>query len=265
MRRAAGNRVNKTVWLVGCAALLASSFTAYAGEVAGTLQWVRRVELSTPVSGVVHEVKAQAGDEVKEGQVLLTLDPRGFRASVQRAEAQVTKTKAARDEAQREMERAKELYDRTLLSDHELQLAKIGFTSAQADHQSAQADLTQARLDLEYSRVSAPFNAVVLQRTAELGQTVVTHLQSVPLFTVAEVGRMLARIEVSDTELAQLHAGQEVSVHIGAASYAGKVQRLGMEPVIAAGGIAKYEADVIFRYPTSARLRAGQAVTVVLP
>ena len=245
--------------------LLVGTMAAQAADVVGTLQWVRRVELSTPVSGVVREVAVQAGDEVKKGQLLLSLDGRGFRAAVDKADALVAKTKASRDEAQRELDRAKELYDRTLLSDHELQLAKIGYTSAEADYQSAEAERTQARLDLEYSRVVAPFNAVVLQRSAEVGQTVVTRLQSVPLLTVAEVGRMLARIEVGETELAQLRTGQALEVRVAGKSYQGRVQRLGMEPVLAAGGIAKYEADVLFEYPTAERLRAGEAVTVLLP
>lgn len=245
--------------------VLGLSGVVQAADVMGSLQWVRRVELSTPVSGVITSVDVLNGDEVRKGQTLVSLDPRGFRAALQKAEAMVLKSGEARDEAKRELDRATEMYQRTLLSDHELQLAKIAYVAAEADYQVAEAERTQARLDLEYSRVSAPFDGVVLERSAEVGQTVASRLQPVRLVTLAETGRMLARIEVGEAELAQLKRGQELAVRIGTSSYRGVVQRLGMEPVIAAGGIAKYEADVLFKYPLSDRLRAGQAVTVVLP
>lgn len=236
-----------------------------AAEVTGSLQWARRVELSTPVSGVVGHVAVNGGDEVQKGQLLLNLDPRGFNALVKKAEARVVTGREARDEAKRELERITEMYERTLLSDHELQLARIALSTAEADLQAAEAERTLARLELEYSRVSAPFDGVVLERGAEVGQTVVTRMQSVPLLVLAETGRMLARIEVGEQELATLRKGMEVQVRSGGKTFRGIVQRLGMEPVIAAGGVAKYEADVVFEYPRSERLRAGQSAVVVLP
>lgn len=236
-----------------------------AAEVTGTLQWVRRVELSTPVSGVIDQVAVASGDEVRKGKVLLSLDARGFKATVRKAEARVKTAKEARDEARRELARTTELYDRTLLSDHELQLAKIALSNAAADLQAALAELTLARLDVEYSRITAPFDGVILVRNAEVGQTVVTRLQSVSLLTLAETGRMLARIEVGEQELGQLRKDMELQVRASGKSFRGKVIRLGMEPVIAAGGIAKYEADVLFDYPPTERLRAGQSAVVVLP
>lgn len=236
-----------------------------AAEVTGSLQWVRRVELSTPVSGLISHVAVNSGDEVKKGQLLLNLDPRGFSALVKKAEARALAAKDARDEARRELERTTELYERTLLSDHELQLAKIALSNAEADLLAAEAERTLARLELEYSRVSAPFDGVILERGAEVGQTVVTRLQSVPLLVLAETGRMLARIEVGEQELAMLRQGTEVQVRVGGKTFRGAVQRVGMEPVIAAGGVAKYEADVLFEYPRNERLRAGQSAVVVLP
>ena len=54
-----------------------------------------------------------------------------------------------------------------MLSEHELQVAKIGLTSADAAVQAAQSALTQAQLDLEYSVIRAPFAGVVVQRAAK--------------------------------------------------------------------------------------------------
>lgn len=236
-----------------------------AGEVTGSLQWLRRVELSTPTSGLISQVAVNNGDEVQKGQLLLNLDPRGFNALLKKTEARVLSRREARDEARRELERTTEMYDRTLLSDHELQLAKITLSNAEAELLAAEAERTLARLELDYSRVTAPFDGVILERRAEVGQTVVTRMQSVPLLVLAETGRMLARVEVSEQELVALRTGLEVQVRAGGKVFHGKVQRVGMEPVIAAGGVARYEVDVVFEYPRTERLRAGQSAVVVLP
>lgn len=245
--------------------LLVGVSPLYAAEVTGTLHWVHRVALSTPVSGVVREVRVHAGDRVKKGQLLLSLDQRGFRAAVSKARAEVVKAGGARDEAARELERARQLYDRTLLSGHELQLAKIAAATAAADLESAKADLVRARLNLEYSRVTAPFDAVVLRRSAEVGQTVVTRLRSVSLVTVAEIGRMLARIELDDGALATLKPGEMLAVRVGGRRYRGTLWRIGMEPVGPEGGNARYAVDILFAYPPSVTLRAGERATVELP
>lgn len=245
--------------------LLVCALPLHAAEVAGTLHWVRRVELSTPVSGVIHKVMAYTGDEVKQGQLLLSLDDRGFRAAVQKAKAEVVKARGAREEASRELDRAKDLYDRTLLSDHELQVAKIAASGADADLESAKADLIQARLNLEYSRINAPFNAVVLRCNAAEGETVVTRLQSVPLLTLAEIGRMSARVDIGDAQLARLKKDMPVTVHVGDRRYQGKVWHIGMEPSGGSAGVTTYPVDILFSYPPTDGLRDGEAATLELP
>ena len=255
-------RFIRLLWL-GLALLMGGP--TYAANVDATLQWARRVELSTPVSGVVAKVYVKGGDRVKANQPLVELDQRGFRAAVKGAEADVKRLGESRDEAHRELERSQQLYDRTLLSEHDLQLAKIANTTAEAKYEAARAVLTQARLDLQYSVVRAPFDALVLARPAQLGQTVVTRLQSVPLVTVVESGRMLAHAQVDEAGLAKLQQGQDVTVESAGHRFEGKVVQLGMEPVAGGTGTPRYAVDVVFSYPVGTILRAGQSATVSLP
>ncbi|WP_293672716.1 biotin/lipoyl-binding protein, partial [Thiolapillus sp.] len=104
----------------------------------------RQLTLGTLVSGVVREVKVQPGQVVAQGDVLLKLDQREFRAQLNRAKALVARANSLFEEAKREEERAEELYDRTLLSDHELQKARIGRLEAESRKYDAGADLVQA-------------------------------------------------------------------------------------------------------------------------
>ncbi len=245
--------------------LMAAS-PAWAADVDATLDWVRRVELSTPVSGIVSEVLVEVGDRVAKGASLLRLDPRGFQARVVETEARLAREKENQEEAQRELERTDELYERTLIAEHEVQLARIELASAKARYQAAQARLTQARLDLEYSEVRAPFEGLVVRRAVALGQTVVTRLQGTPLLVLAEAGRMLARARVPVGEISRLQERQSLSVTVADHVYQGRIRHIALEsessPV--AGG-PLYAVDVEFPVPSNVILRAGQPASVTLP
>ena len=239
--------------------LLALTATAEAGEEAATLQWARRVALSTPVTGVIAEVAAQAGDKVAKGQVLLHLDDRALRAKVTGMEAQKVRATEDRDEAKRELDRTQELYDRTLLADHDLQLAKNQLVAVEADLAAVEAELVQAQWELEYSAVRAPFDGWVLRRNAEAGQTVISRLQAEPLVELAEAGVMLARAHVSSDALRRLKTGQNIDVTVSGKRYAGRIQHIALEP--AKDG--RYDVDV--RFETPDLLRAGLPAKVMLP
>lgn len=255
--------MSKTKRLLLLLGVMAWGIPAWAEPVEGQLQWLRKVALSTPVSGVVSEVHVQAGDRVGKGDPLLTLEQRGFRAELQRAKANVEKRRQAAEEAARELERAQELYDRTLLSQHDLDVAQIANTAAQAELNEAEAALVKARLDLEYSVVRAPFDGIVLSRPGELGQTVITRLEAVPLVVLADPERMVARVAVGENVLAGLKDGAEVGIRVDGRRYAGRISRLGFEPVDPAVTPPRYAVDAVFE--PGRPLRAGQSVTVDLP
>lgn len=235
-----------------------------AAEVPATVQWAQRVELGTLVSGVVARVHVAPGAQVRQGAVLVALDDRRFKAELMQARAEVERLAQVHAEARRENERAQELYDRTLLSDHELEVTKIALATAAAQLQAAKTAVTRAELDLEYSRVRAPFDALVLEVHAGVGQAVAAELAPAPLVTVAEAGRRVVRAVVEESRLADLRAGQSLEVRTGGKVYTGKLVRVGLEPVAGATPLS-YPLDILIEVPEEAALRAGQAASVVLP
>ncbi len=133
---------------------------------------VRELKLGTLVSGVVADVRVRKGQQVRAGDVLVILDQREFKARLDRARALSARASALLAEARREEERALELYDRGLLSDHELQKAQIGRLEAEARRAESMAEETRARLDLERSTVKAPFDGTIVKVNAWKGKPV---------------------------------------------------------------------------------------------
>ena len=237
----------------------------WAKDMDAALLWSRKVELSAPVSGIVSEVMANIGDQVRKGQPLLRLDERPFKAEVKKAKAEVKRLEVKLHESEQEFKRAKEMHERELLADHELELAKSGFLTSDSEYNAAQAILTKAELDLEYSVVKAPFDGIILNRTVEVGQTIISAMQPVPMFIIAEAGYMIARIKITDKELSALSLGQKVSVKVSGKEYKGIISRIGMEPGLRKGRELLYEVDIRFSIDPSTIIRSGQKAVVTLP
>ena len=252
---------NSWLWISSVVLSLSCLGNAMAQEFTGVVQWAQRVELGTPQSGIIVDVPVQTGGMVKKGQLLVQLETRALEARVRQAEAKQANMKKAREEAQRELDRSKELYERTLLSNHDLEVAKIAFSDAYSRYQAATAALVEARLDLEQSAIRAPFDGVVLQRNAEVGQTVVSALQSVPLVTVAATRQMRVQTEATQAQLAKLAVGQSVQVESGGRRFKGTISVIGLEPS-AGNGEPRYPLQVLF-VTEGEVIRVGQPAKVI--
>lgn len=228
-----------------------------------SLGWSKRVELSVPVSGVIQAVYADVGQKVVKGAKLLQLDDAVFKAKVQEARSTLKSQVEQYKEAERELDRSQTLYDNTVLSDHELQVAKNNKVKAAAERDQARAMLVKAKQILKYSTLRAPFNALVLERHAQVGQVIAAKLKPETLFVVAAADKMLARLYVSEAQLAEIKLGRPAKVLLAHGQVDGTVQTIGFEPV-GSKDANSYPVDVEFKIGSRV-LRAGQHVKVVLP
>jgi RND family efflux transporter MFP subunit len=240
-----------------CLTALTALSTAGAAQYPAVLAWTQRVVLSTPVSGLISAVPVLAGQRVGAGQTLVQLDKRPFEIALRTAEAQAHKHRLNRDEAKRELERTHELYERTVISVHDLQLQEIAFASAEADYASARAALDTARLQLEYATVRAPLAGLVLEVAVAPGETVVNRQQSTPMVTLVQDRPLTAYAPLPAAALDTLTAGQAVSVQVGGQTYPASVVRLGAQTDD--GG--RYGLWVSFD-PGAAPLRAGSPAVI---
>ncbi|KPJ89373.1 MAG: hypothetical protein AMJ53_15785 [Gammaproteobacteria bacterium SG8_11] len=243
------------------AVFLLVPLAVWAAEYDAQLDWNRKAKLSTPVSGVVAKVQVRPGDRVIEGDVLLQLDNGVIKANVEKPKADVQHYERLYQEAERELERHQELYDRTVLSDHELELAHIAFTQAAAQLKTAEAALAKAEFDLRHSEIKAPFNGIVVLRQVNEGETIISSDTPPLLIEVAEADAMIASFQVSGGQLGNFKNGDKATVNVGGRQYAGEVSAVGFEPIAKSG---KYLINV--RFNTKGRLlRAGRPAKVNVP
>jgi len=249
-----------------CAALLlVLPGAATALQVSGRLEWQHRVEMRAVENGVVDDVLVTLGQHVKAGDLLLRMDQREAKAVALRAKAQVARAAVVMEDAERELERAQELFDRGLIAIEELKDAELKKAAAAAEQESAKAEQAAADVLLERTELRAPFDGIVVARNAYDGAVIYKTLQQQPLIAVAPTDKMLARILVTADVLRRYRPGQPAQVNVRGRMRDGTIYSLGVEAVRIDPDGAVYELDVIFDRGADEILRPSEFVQVTLP
>ncbi len=134
--------------------------------------------------------------------------------------------------------------------------------SQQANTEVAGASLEQSRLNLAYCRIAAPVAGVITQRSAEVGARISRGQQ---LFMIVQTSDLWVTANFKETQLARMHPGQSVRIHVDALSrdFDGSVESMPavtgartsvLPPENATGNYVK----VIQRLPVRIRFNAGQ-------
>ena len=164
---------------------------------ASSLMVEQEVTVTTRVSGVIDSIQADRGDTVRKGQALATLDQREFQLDLRAAEETLSVSRA-------DLKRYEELRRLNLTSEAE-------FEQKRSRHELAVVELERARLVIDRSVVRAPFDGIVVDRHARVGEKFLLE-ESKPLFKVMALEPLLARAYLPGTALQVVKPGQEVSV-----------------------------------------------------
>ncbi len=164
---------------------------------ASNLMVEQEVTVTTRVSGVVDSIQADRGEVVQKGQALATLDQREFKLDLRAAEETLKVNEA-------DLRRAEELFKLSLTSQAELEQKRTRY-------ELAKVELERAKLVIDRSVARAPFDGVVADRFARIGEKVLLD-ENKPLFKIMALEPLLARAYLPGKALQTLKAGQEVWV-----------------------------------------------------
>jgi len=141
-------------------------------NVVGRAEAYEGVTVKSRVDGQVLAVNYTEGQAVRQGDVLLRLDPADFNARVAQAEAVVAKDQAQVAKARADLERYQGLKARGFVSDEKVNEVRTNEAAAAATLKADQAALELARLQQSYTTVRAPFSGIVGARLVFPGSTV---------------------------------------------------------------------------------------------
>ena len=142
------------------------------GEYAGKISAQQFVEIRARVEGYLEEMLFEEGTYIKKDQVLFIIDPKPYKANVEKAKAQLNKNKALELKAERDLERIRPLFEQNAASRLDLDNAIASYESAKAEVVMSEADLTQAEIALGYTTVRSPISGFISERNVDLGTLV---------------------------------------------------------------------------------------------
>ncbi len=129
----------------------------------------REATLAAQVTGRILALSVDAGDSVRQGQLLARIDDSEVRQGVVGNQAQVAQAEANLANAQAQYERAKQLVARKFMSPASLDQAQAAYRAAQAQVAAARAGVAQASATRGFSSITAPFSGLLSARLAQVG------------------------------------------------------------------------------------------------
>jgi len=177
-----------------------------------------RLAPSSP--GRVERVAVGLGEEVEEGQLLVSMDRRLLELQRQQAERSMDLARLQRTDAERELARARELAGSGALTPQNLEKAELGADMARAQEAQAEAALSLLGEQLRRTRITAPFDGAVTGIFVEPGELYsgMAGLGGAPaVVSVASLDPIRLDILVPERDLPQVSVGMDV--HLLADAY----------------------------------------------
>ena len=190
-------------------------------EFSGRLEAVERVEVRSRVAGAVQSVHFREGALVKQGDLLITIDPAPYAAEVERSEAQVVAAQARVLLAKSELDRGQQLSESRIISQRDLDQRVNAHREAEANLRAAQAALQSSRLNLDYTEVRAPVAGRVGKLEITVGNLVAAGPGAPVLTTLVSVDPIYASFNAD--EQAVMRALKTLG---GTSNVTGRVERI---------------------------------------
>jgi len=180
-------------------------------SITGSVQPERRADLRAEISAIVLSVLKRNGDSVRRGDVLVRLDDTAIRETLTAAEFSARASDQAHDQAERQLQRLKQLRETGLVTVLEVEEAEGRRNAARSEREAARTTVVAARQQLQRTEVRAPFEGIVSERKVSAGDT-------------AQVGKELLKVIdphslrfeglMSADDIGEVEIGQRVSMRV---------------------------------------------------
>lgn len=257
----------RTLTVARSSQVLNSSYTA-------KLQGRQIVEIRPQVSGVITRIAISEGDRIRKGQTLFVIDQVPYRAAVDVARANVNSAETKVTSLKLTTQSKEKLYEKGVVSEYDLLMARNDLSSAEAALAQAKAQLTNAVNSLSYTEVKSPVDGQAGMIAYRVGALVSSSIAT-PLVVVSDDSEVYAYFSMTENRVldlvaqygsteAFLSSGIDVDLVMSNGQPYDKKGRLGAVSGIVDTGTGAVQLRADFENPDHL-LRHGGSATVVLP
>jgi HlyD family secretion protein len=186
----------------------------------------KEIAIKAKVSGIVEKIYVEAGNFVKEGDVIARVKIIPDMVNLNNAESRVNRAKLNYDNAKIEFDRSKNLYDNKVIPQSDFQLAQLSFKSAEEELETAENNLALIKDgsnkkmgSITNTLVRSTITGMVLDVPVKEGNSVIesnTFNEGTTIASVADMGEMIFEGKVDESEVGKIKTGMDLILKIGA-------------------------------------------------
>lgn len=180
-------------------------------QLPGRVEAIKDAQIRARVTGIVKEINFEQGSEVKEGQLLFTIDPAPYQAELNRARADLQRAEADAGAARLQADRYAKLVKSNAISRQEYDNAVAAAKQAEAAIAAARAAVQSAEINLGYTRVESPIDGRIGKSMVTEG-ALVSAQNATQMATVQQLSRVYVDITRSTSQLATLRKALEAGI-----------------------------------------------------
>lgn len=165
----------------------------YVAEISAT----KNIEIRSMIHGYLSKVHVDEGQVVQEGQILFSINNASYKEEVIKSQALLKIAEAELQSAKLEVKNTKELVEKNVISQIELEFSKNNLQIEQARVEEAKSNVAHAKLMLNYTEIKAPFQGVINRLPQKIGSLVE---DGTLLTTLSQNNEIFAYFDISEQE-----------------------------------------------------------------
>lgn len=177
----------------------------------GTIRAIKQSSLQSQISATATLVKAEIGDAVQQGQLLVQLNNQDNEARLAQAKANLAATQAQARLAQNMMQRKKRLLDQGFISKVEYEQSQVDYQAQLENVNAQQASVEIALKAQQDGSLRSPITGIVTTRHVEPGQTVAA---GQTLFEIIDPSGLEIQARLASDQRKALKVGQKIEYHL---------------------------------------------------
>ena len=193
----------------------------------GTVEPFATVAVKSQIMGIVQSIHFKEGDEVKQGDLLFTIDPRPFTALLDQAQGALARDRAELANARKELERYAQAAQKGYVSTEQAEQAQTKTATLSATVKADEAAVENARLQLEYCSIISPINGRTGELLADRGNLIKANADT-SMVTINQISPIKVSFTVPGSNV------QEIKKYQAAGSLKVLVPIAGGEPLVGA-------------------------------
>jgi RND family efflux transporter MFP subunit len=171
--------------------------TVYTNEYVADIHSVQNVEIRARVKGYIEAIHVDEGKMVKAGQLLFSISNKEYKEALVRAKASLKSAIAEAKAAEVDLQSAKTLVDKNVISKTNLELAQSKLDAANAKIEEAKSDEANALLNLSFTEIKAPFDGIINRIPNKIGSLID---EGTLLTSISDNKEVFAYFNVSEKE-----------------------------------------------------------------